>query len=304
MIAQSSGDLPPNAEPGKCYAVSVVPEIIEETSIEIPVYIGDENDTIVKREKKEFVLSKKTSKWVNKKYPGNCTSPNPDDCMMTCVVEVPAEKIERMVVSDTSNVSSFKMETIVLSETKKKSGIGKSYAVSLSPEVIEERPIEIPVYIGDENDTTVKREKKEFVLSEESTKLVRKKVVKNCPSKNPDDCWVTSLVKVPAEKIERMVVSDTSDFSSYKMETIVLKKIVHKRRNEYWLEVLCEDNVNEAFVSNLHLKLMGKQFLKEMPTSSEFCRVTKSALKAYQKEHGLPVGNLDFATLAHLGIDY
>lgn len=181
---------------------------------------------------------------------------------------------------------------------------GKCYAKSLMPDMIEETPMQIPVYVGAENDTKVKRGEKEYVLTQKSTAWVKKKADRNCLSPNPDDCLVWCLVEIPEEKISRMVVLDTSATSNYKMERIVFKEIQQKGGYTKWFEVLCEKEINETFVSDLHNKLFVHQFLEELPEVAEFSKQTKAALVAYQRDHGLPVGNLDFETLAHLGIDY
>ena len=181
---------------------------------------------------------------------------------------------------------------------------GKCYAKSLVPDLIEKQPMEIPVFIGDENDTTVKRESREFVLTKASTKWEKKKADRNCMSRDPNDCLVWCLVETPEEKIERMIVLDTSDTSSFKMETIYFNELKKKGGFTEWFEVLCENQIDETVVTGLQNRLFVEQFLTAIPETPKIDTKTKAALKAYQREHGLPVGNLDFKTLAHLGINY
>lgn len=51
-FGQSYRDLPPNAEPGKCYAKCMIEDIWITEEYEIPVYIGKPDDETVKRKKK------------------------------------------------------------------------------------------------------------------------------------------------------------------------------------------------------------------------------------------------------------
>jgi len=181
---------------------------------------------------------------------------------------------------------------------------GKCYAKSLVADQWSENSVEIPVYIGDENDNTVERELKEYVLIKENTKWVKRKADRNCISQNPDDCLVWCLVEIPEKRIERMVVLDTSDSSSFKMETIVMRDLEKKGGFSEWFEVLCEKDVDKSVISDLQNRLFVEQFLTEIPESIEFNALTKSALKEYQRKHNLPIGNLDFTTLTHMGVDY
>ena len=135
-------------------------------------------------------------------------------------------------------------------------------------DIVDETPMQIPVYTGDINDTSVKTEMKEFVLTAKSTKWVKRKVDENCQSPNPDDCLVTCLVEIPEEKISRLVVTDTSTTTSYEMETIVFKKIEKPGGYTKWFEVLCEKEINETVVASLQNRLFAEQFLDVAECSS------------------------------------
>ena len=181
---------------------------------------------------------------------------------------------------------------------------GKCYAKSLVPDEWNQNAMEIPVYVGDADDQTVKREVKEFVLTKETTKWVKRKADRNCLSQDPDDCLVWCLVEIPAEKIEREIVLDTSDSTSFEMETIYFKDIEKKGGFTQWFEVLCEKDINADITLQIKEALLVRNFLDKISETDKLCSKTTQGLRQFQKENQLPIGNLDFETLAALGINY
>jgi hypothetical protein len=126
-VAPAIGDVPENAEPGKCYAKCTVAdkyEIVKEEVIVQPKTIKKERvpakyitivDTVmtqpktikkVKTEavyeivKEEVMVSPATTKWVKAKSEVGCLSPNPKDCEVLALVEMPAvyKTVEKKVL--------------------------------------------------------------------------------------------------------------------------------------------------------------------------------------------------------------
>lgn len=114
----AEADLPPGAEPGKCYAKCIMPDVYEtreeqvlvkEKSYQmeiIPADFKEVYDTIViKPASKKIIevpaeyeiveervkVADATTKWVKGKADKNCLSADPDDCRILCLVEVPAQ---------------------------------------------------------------------------------------------------------------------------------------------------------------------------------------------------------------------
>jgi hypothetical protein len=112
-------DMPPNAEPGKCYARCFTAdqyEFKEEQVIDKPASVKMKNipatyktvyDTVVVKAaykktltvpavydtiSEEVVTRQATTKWVQKTADAECLSANPKDCQVMCLVEIPAEK--------------------------------------------------------------------------------------------------------------------------------------------------------------------------------------------------------------------
>ena len=114
---------PPNAEPGKCYAKSLVPDQIEQEYHKLPIYTGsDEQSDKAFLRKASFVIRPATTKWVKKKVDNNCHAPNPDDCLVWCLVEEPEETKTVTYVVDTTSLKAFLIEEIITERIVQKGG--------------------------------------------------------------------------------------------------------------------------------------------------------------------------------------
>jgi hypothetical protein len=73
-----------------------------------------------------------------------------------------------------------------------------------------------------------------------------------------------------------------------------------------WHEVLCNDKLNGGYtVLQIQVALMAKGYdLGLKKADNIMSSSTKTALSKYQKENGLPIGNLNFETLKSLGVKY
>ena len=114
LLAQTS-DRPPNVKPGACYAKCLMPASSDETKYssrfeEYPVYIGDRPEKVkVKNIKIETRPAKK--EWVKKKAERNCLSPDPNDCLVWCLVDKePAEFVELEVLKNTRKLEDHEWE--------------------------------------------------------------------------------------------------------------------------------------------------------------------------------------------------
>jgi Putative peptidoglycan binding domain len=73
-----------------------------------------------------------------------------------------------------------------------------------------------------------------------------------------------------------------------------------------WHEVLCNDKLTGGYIiRQIQLALMANGYdLGLKKADNIMSRSTKTALTKYQKENGLPIGNLNFETLKSLGVKY
>lgn len=121
-MAQAPGDLPPNAEPGKCFAKCLIGDDFRISTFEVAVYSGTPEDKTVKRKTKKIILAEGKTEWVKKKSDRKCLSGDPNDCLVWCLVETPEVSVEREVVLDLSKTDAYVMETFEKKELKKKGG--------------------------------------------------------------------------------------------------------------------------------------------------------------------------------------
>lgn len=93
---------------GKCYEKCYTPLKNPEEAEFLAVYTGyDKTEEGVGTEKIEIVPA--STKWIKKTADGNCLSRDPSDCLVWCLVDVPAEYKLIYVVTDTSKVKDFIM---------------------------------------------------------------------------------------------------------------------------------------------------------------------------------------------------
>lgn len=106
------------SEPGKCYAKCQVANEYKTTKKEVVEYIGDK--TTEKVDIKEILLSPAAKGWEKRMADKDCNSSDPEDCMLWCLVDVPAQYI--MTLEDTTQSSNWKMTEVEVREIVKKGG--------------------------------------------------------------------------------------------------------------------------------------------------------------------------------------
>mgnify|MGYP000250168531 CR=1 FL=1 len=102
----------PNTESEKCYVECAKP--ITTAEIELAVYTGDAKSKTVELRSMELLIGPSTPKWVKKKS-DNCTSSNPKDCIIWCLVEMPTLEEVKIVV-DTKQTENFYIHKVSADE--------------------------------------------------------------------------------------------------------------------------------------------------------------------------------------------
>lgn len=112
--SQALPDMP--NEPGKCYAKCLTPDIISKESASFPVYFGNDEEIIQNYVSNTIIeLAPKSTEWVKKKADRNCRSSDPNDCLVWCLVEKPAQSITiENVLRDTTITNEYEIETFDL----------------------------------------------------------------------------------------------------------------------------------------------------------------------------------------------
>jgi hypothetical protein len=127
---------------------------------------------------------------------------------------------------------------------------------------------------------------------------VRKRVVKTPASirtvKVPAQYKVLKVAKlVEAAQVKRLVVP-----AEYQK---VIKQVKVKESRIEWQPVLCETNVTPPVVASLQRSLHREGY-DPGKIDGRFGKKTSVSLEAYQRDRGLPVGNLTLETLKSLGV--
>ena len=159
---------------------------------------------------------------------------------------------------------------------------------------------------------------------------VRKKADPGCLSENPEDCQVMCLVEVPAtyksmkrrvlknpaytkeinipakiKVVEKKVLvkpASTREINIPATYKTVLKRVVAKQGGyQDWREVMCGENLTVGKIQEIQMALKAKGY-DPGPADNIMGEQTKAALTKYQKDHSLPIGNLDLETLRSLGV--
>lgn len=93
-------------EPGMCYARCLIQgEYVTQDEYYLE-YIGD-NPKQKGIKRKNIELSPATTKWVKKKADKNCLSADPNDCLVWCLEETPAEIETVYIVTDTTLIKDY-----------------------------------------------------------------------------------------------------------------------------------------------------------------------------------------------------
>ena len=103
-------DMP--SEPGKCYAKCLIPDQTEIYYEELFMFTGNIDNTDAAIETIQYQVTEPSTKWVKKKADKNCLSDDPEDCLVWCLVEVPAEYESITVVTDTTTTREFQVVDI------------------------------------------------------------------------------------------------------------------------------------------------------------------------------------------------
>jgi hypothetical protein len=109
--------------------------------------------------------------------------------------------------------------------------------------------------------------------------------------------------KTQTTKIVKTAASTSTEVIPQEYATVNKRTLVKPGGFTEWREVLCGDKVTSYTIRQIQDALL-KAGYDPGPIDNILGARTKASLTKFQKEKGLPVGNLDFATLKALGIKY
>lgn len=120
------------------------------------------------------------------------------------------------------------------------------------------------------------------------------KLISQCPDVKVEPHNITKRINIEPQLVDTIAVSATYD-------TIRRRTLVKAGGFTKWVEVLCEDDIDERLYSRLSQELSLRGY--ETGSEAEYPNPkTKAALIKFQKDNGLPIGQMDFETLEALGL--
>lgn len=161
-IQAQTNHLPQKAKKGKCYVRCTAPATYDIETVYYPIYSG-KPDQSVEVENVEILTKPKTSKWEYRYNKDNCKSPDPEDCMVLCYVEVPAEYKYLTVVKDTSTTDQFEMLGVAI-KTMEDAGGEASWE-------------EVDCYLTDYSVLPIKFTEEKSNLNEEAISVIEEKIL-------------------------------------------------------------------------------------------------------------------------------
>ncbi len=168
---------------------------------------------------------------------------------------------------------------------------GKCYAKCLIADKYETIEETFAIYTGEFN-KAVELDSMYFKIDEYSNELIY------LGYKNNLDHFQLGDI----ESFEKIVfLTNPEEVEDYIEETIVYQRLNEAASTE-WREVVCGDKVTGNTIAQVQNALISRGYLNEAHTNNILTIEIKAALTDYQKENGLPIGQLDVKTLKSLGI--
>ena len=161
-------------------------------------------------------------------------------------------------------------------------------------------------------------------------KWVKTGTSKNCLSPNPADCEIWSLKQfdavyqkvsrkvevVPESVQEEIIPAQTKVVPRQKIvqperevkteipityKTVMKKVLAKKGGYLIWKEILCDQDITESKINQIQQALDREGY--DVPVDNQMGERTKQSLIKFQRDKGLPVGNLNVETLQALGVN-
>ena len=373
--AQMPGDMPPNAEPGKCYAKCLIADEYETVTQEIETRpasvrqeaIPAEYETVTEQVLKkaestrliavpaeyetvtEQVMVKEAStrlitvpaefetvtesyvmepessrvvvrepryetqteqietapastKWVKRKADRNCLSADPNDCLVWCLVETPAQyrTVSRRINvgcdggDGSPNSNCVTTEVIPQKMGSRTSRVVRTPATTRSEEIPAEYTTVRKTVLKTPATTRTETIPAEF-------KTVTRRVLRT-PATTRTETIPAEYTTMTRRVVKTPATTRTIDVPA-EFTTVTKRQLVRKGGFTEWREIVCGSDVTTQMVRDVQTALRSRGY-DPGPADNVMGSKTKAALVKFQRENNLPVGQLDFETLRALGVDY
>ena len=117
LAAQVSvGERLPATASGKCYSKCMTDPVQTIKERTYAVYTGTAEPKRSRVRERTVYTTPPETKWVKRQAPGNCSSPNPADCTVWCLVEIGGDPVTFYEVKNTKKTPEYEMRTIATIE--------------------------------------------------------------------------------------------------------------------------------------------------------------------------------------------
>ena len=289
-------------EDRKLIPVPAVYETVTETYVSEEA--GSRIETLTPKyetQTEQIETSPATTKWVKRKADRNCLSADPNDCLVWCLVEVPAQyrTVSRRINigCDGSGVADAGCTRTVAIPEKTST---RTTRVLKTPATVREEVIPAKFKTVTRRVIKTPATTREEVIPAEYTTVTRR-VIKT-PASTREEVIPAEFATVTRRVVKTPATTRTIDVPA-EYQTLTKRRLVSEGGFSEWREVLCGNKVTDYTVRQIQSALRSRGY-DPGPADNVMGARTKSALTKYQQDNGLPVGNMDLKTLESLGIDY
>ena len=342
LVFAQGDDLPPNAEPGKCYAKCVIPDqyktvteqvLVKEASsrkIAVPAQYGTESERVLVKEatKKlvpvpavyetvtERVLAKEAStklQYVPAVYETvtERVLDQPEKTIQRTVPPVYETVTERIKVADaTTRWEKGKKDPNCLSADPDDCRVMCLVEVPAQYRTVTKKVVKTPATVVTETipskyKTITKQVIKTPATTRETTIPAQYKTVTRSVLKSPAKVR-EEIIPAVYKTVTKTVLASAADVKEETIPaeyaTVTKTVLVSKGGYTEWREVLCETDVTPARISAIQRALKARGY-DPGPIDNALGPKTRQALQKFQRDNGLPVGRLDKETLRALGVN-
>lgn len=140
----------PDFNDGNCYAKCMMPDLYKTNYEAYPVYTGNINSEDVETKTIDLELQPASTKWVKKKADKNCVSPDPNDCLVWCLVQVPAVTESVTILADTTQSENYQMTSFPTKELSQEGGFTEWRQVVCVKDITPQLVNQIQSYLKEE----------------------------------------------------------------------------------------------------------------------------------------------------------
>ncbi len=256
-----------------------------------------------KTETETIETSPASTKWVKKRSGDNCLSADPNDCMIWCLVEVPAtyKTVQKQVKVGCEDGWTMRGDDCV--KATNVDPVYKTYTKKVidTPARVEytEVPAQYKTRTYQKVATPARVEEQKIAPVYKDYAYQKLTVQAGATESTVPEKYATRKFKSLAADAS---VSDNN--IPEKKTTITKKRLVSSGGfTEEWREVVCDADVTPRLIYQVQKALISRGYnVGAAGADNVMGRATKEALYKFQKANGLPVGNLDFETLKALGV--